>query len=138
MEAYEAVNAGRIRKRRRRTIARESSLLELLREFESLSKDLQIQHLHSHLLNLGTNASKKLDATYFDHLPVLTEINEVSEPTICIPDKSFLDDSVPDLEVIPVMTEIPSFIGQNYENRDSKRVCTRSKSARLSTISYCL
>ena len=105
MEAYEAVNAGRIRKRRRRTIARESSLLELLREFESLSKDLQIQHLHSHLLNL---------------------------------DKSFLDDSVPDLEVIAVMTEIPSFIGQNYENRDSKRVCTRSKSARLSTISYCL
>ena len=44
---------------------------------------------------------------------------------------SFLDNtcsSIPDLETIPCpeITELPSFLGQNYESRDCTRV-TRSK-----------
>ena len=137
VETFDAVTAGRITKRRRRTRAREFSLSELLTAFENHNEELQIQNLHFHLLELGTNASPKLDATYFDHVPPLTELNELSEPVTFLSEKSFLDDSLPDLEPIPIMTEIPSFIGQEYENRDCNRVCTRSRSARFTPISDC-
>ena len=57
--------------------------------------------------------------------PPLTEIEtEQTEPTNF---SSFLDEtvcSVPDLEEIPNpdSTDYPSFLGQNYENRDRTRV----------------
>ena len=71
------------------------------------------------------------------HVPPLTKLNEQPEPVTFLSEKSFLDDSIPELEPIPTMTEIPSFIGQEYENRDCNRVRTRSKSARFTPISYC-
>ena len=48
---------------------------------------------------------------------------EQTEPPICINFSSFLDEavcSVPDLEELPNpdSTDLPSFLGQNYENRD--------------------
>ena len=47
--------------------------------------------------------------------------------TVCINFSSFLDEticSVPDIEELPNpdLTEVPSFLGQNYENRDYARV----------------
>ena len=54
VETFDAVTAGRIKKRRRRTRARELSLLELLTAFENHKGELQIQNLHFHLLELGT------------------------------------------------------------------------------------
>ena len=59
------------------------------------------------------------------------------DPPICINFSSFLDESicsVPDLEELPNpdMTEIPSFLGQNYETRDCGRVL-RSHKKSMST-----
>ena len=56
----------------------------------------------------------KLDAAYFDCLPPLEEISDISEPIIS--EKSFLDYSasdisdIPDLEEMPDMTEPLSII----------------------------
>ena len=74
---------------------------------------------------------KNLSPEYFDCLPPLTEIEltetEQTEPPICINFSSFLDEtvcSVPDLEELPNpdSTDLPSFLGQNYQNRDCARV----------------
>ena len=48
-----------------------------------------------------------------------------------ISEKSFLDDtdSIPDLELVPEMTEIPSFLGTEYQARHCSRV-TRSENVR--------
>ena len=52
---------------------------------------------------------------------------EQTEPPICINFSSFFDEvvcSVPDLEELPNpdSTDLPSFLGQNYENRDCARL----------------
>ena len=68
-------------------------------------------------------------------MPALTEIEiqaEQNDPPICINFSSFLDESicsVPDLEELPNpdMTEIPSFLGQNYQTRDCGRVLRSQK-----------
>ena len=79
----------------------------------------------------GTNASDKLDAAYFDCLPPLEEISDISEPIIS--EKSFLDYSasdisdIPDLEEMPDMTELPSFLGTNYESRQNPRALRSSR-----------
>ena len=70
-------------------------------------------------------------------MPPLTEIESEMEVTVlpvAFTETSFLDNtlsSIPDLEHIPCpeMTEIPSFLGQNYQSRDCSRV-TRSKTNR--------
>ena len=88
------------------------------------------------MLSCGTVCSKHLDPTFFDCLPPLTELEsvmEITEPP-AFTETSFLDNtlsSIPDLEHIPCpeMTEIPSFLGQNYQSRDCSRV-TRSKTNR--------
>ena len=76
-------------------------------------------------------------------MPALTEIEieaEQNDPPICINFSSFLDESicsVPDLEELPNpdMTEIPSFLGQNYQTRDCGRVLRSQKNhVRLSSI----
>ena len=65
VETFDAITAGRIIKRRRRTRAREFSLLELLTAFENHKEELQIQNLHFHLLELGTDASPKVRCYLF-------------------------------------------------------------------------
>ena len=74
-------------------------------------------------------------------MPALTEIEaEQNDPPICINFSSFLDESicsVSDLEELPNpdMTEIPSFLGQNYQIRDCGRVLRSQKIyVRLSSI----
>ena len=76
-------------------------------------------------------------------LPALTEIEieaKQKDPLICINFSSFLDESicsVPDLDELPNpdMTEIPSFLGQNYQTRDCGRVLrSQKKYVRLSSI----
>jgi len=67
-------------------------------------------------------------------LPLIKEI--VVEPEIS--EKSFLENScffdesidVPPLEIIPDMTELPSFLGKDFEDRQCARI-TRSNSIRL-------
>ena len=69
-------------------------------------------------------------------MPPLTEIESGMEVTVlpvAFTETSVLDklstlSSIPDLEHIPCpeMTELPSFLGQNYETRD----CCRSKAKR--------
>ena len=81
---------------------------------------------------------KTLSPEYFNCLPPLTEIEtEQTEPPTCINFSSFLDEtvcSVPDLEEIPNpdSTDYPSFLGQNYENRD----CTRVLRSNVSKSSF--
>ena len=93
-----------------------------------------------YLLEIGTLTKASLSPEYFDCFPALTEIEieaEQNDPPICINFSSFLDESicsVPDLEELPNpdMTEIPSFLGQNYETRDCGRVL-RSHKKSMST-----
>ena len=79
-----------------------------------------------------------LSPEYWNCLPPLTEIEtEQTEPPTCINFSSFLDEtvcSVPDLEEIPNpdSTDYPSFLGQNYENRD----CTRVLRSNVSKSSF--
>ena len=90
------------------------------------------------MLEIGTLTKKNLSPEYFNCLPPLTEIEtEQTVPPICINFSSFLDDtvcSVPDLEEIPNpdSTDYPSFLGQNYENRD----CTRVLRSNVSKSSF--
>lgn len=74
---------------------------------------------------------------YFDCLPPLTEIEtetEQTDPTVCIEFGSFLDEticSVPELEELPCpdLTEVPSFLGQNYASRDCPRVLRSNRNS---------
>ena len=70
-------------------------------------------------------------------MPLMEEI--VFEPEISR--KSFLENSgffdesidVPPLEIIPDMTELPSFLGKDFEDRQCARI-TRSNSIRYNPI----
>ena len=82
------------------------------------------------LNEIGTLTKKYLSPEYFDLLPPLTKLEletEQNDPTVCISFSSILDEtncSVPDLEELPNpdLTEVPSFLGQNYQARDCARV----------------
>ena len=72
-----------------------------------------------------------LSPEFFDCLPPLCELP--SEAEQC--DSTLrIDCSVPDMEEIPNhdSTELPSFLGQNYENRDCTRVLRSSVNLRSS------
>ena len=125
VESFEALNKGRLRKIRRKTLARESDLNEILSKFEGLPEAKKIDTLKYHILSCGTVCSDKLDPSFFDLLPPLEEISDIEfriEPIIA--EKSFLDDtdSIPDLEQVPEMSEIPSFLGTEYQARQCGRV----------------
>ena len=115
-------------------------------EFEGLTQAQKIGRLKFHLLEIGTMTKDHLSPEFFDCLPPLTELETETEengPSICINFNSFLDEtisSVPDLEEIPNLdsTEIPSFLGQNYENRDCTRVLRSNNHLRSSAHPYSL
>ena len=121
--------------RLRKTILRETDIYDILTMYEGLSQTTKIAHLQFNLLEIGTLNNASLSPEYFDCLPALTEIEiqaEQNDPPICINFSSFLDESicsVPDLEELPNpdMTEIPSFLGQNYQTRDCGRVLRSHK-----------
>ena len=81
-------------------------------------------------------------------MPPLTEIEleiEQNDPHKSIDLSSFLDEtscSVPDLEEIPNpdMTNVPSFLGQNYKSRNCTRVLRPHKNSsayhHIYTFSY--
>ena len=129
---------GRLNSKHRQTILRENNIFDILKKFESLAQSEKIASLQFHLLEIGTLTKKTLSPEYFNCLPPLTEIEtEQTEPSICINVSSFLDEtvcSVPDLEEIPNpdSTDYPSFLGQNYENRD----CTRVLRSNVSKSSF--
>ena len=114
--------------------------------FESLSQTEKLAQLQFHLLSIGTLHKDTLSSEYFDCLPPLTEIEtEQNDPSICIDFNSFLDEtscSVPDLEELPNpdLTNCPSFLGQNYENRDCPRVLRSHKNSQSTyhPFSMCL
>ena len=92
------------------------------------------------VLGVGTLTKDNLSPEYFEVLAPLTEIateTELSVSPICINPSLFLDEthcSVPDLEEIPNpdSTNVPSFLGQNYENRDCIRVLRSNRKLRSS------
>ena len=121
---------GRLRKIRRKTLARESDLTEILRKFEELPEAKKVDTLKYHI-SCGTVCSDKLDPSFFDLLPPLEEISNIeSDIEPILSEKSFLDDtdSIPDLEQVPEMTEIPSFLGTEYQARQCGRVLRSVKS----------
>ena len=128
IEATDGLEKGRLNSKRIQTILRENNIFDILKKFESLTQSEKIASLQFHLLEIGTLTKKTLSPEYFNCLPPLTEIEtEQTEPPICINFSSFLDEtvcSVPDLEELPNpdSTDLPSFLGQNYENRDCTRV----------------
>ena len=132
-----ALNHGRMKTIRRQTLANQDSLLNSLQKFEKLSELQKIQNLHYHVLDCGTYTSDVCTPEYFAVLPLMEEI--VVEPEIS--EKSFLENSgfadesidVPPLEIIPDITELPSFLGKDFENRQCARI-TRSKSIRYNPI----
>ena len=83
--------------------------------------------LKFHLLEVGTLPKDNLSPEYFEVLAPLIEIateTELSVSPVCINPSSFLDEthcSVPEIPD-PDSTNFPSFLGQNYENRDCTRV----------------
>ena len=119
---------------------REKNIAQILTDFESLTQAEKIGRLHFHLLEIGTMTRDTLSPEFFDCLPPLSELPSEAEQcdsTLRIDPSSFLDEtycSVPDLEEIPNpdSTEIPSFLGQNYENRDCTRVLRSSVNLRSS------
>ena len=138
VEATDGLKHGELNSKRRETILRENNIFDILKKFESLAQSEKIASLQFHLLEIGTLTKKTLSPEYFNCLPPLTEIEtEQTEPSICINVSSFLDEtvcSVPDLEEIPNpdSTDYPSFLGQNYENRD----CTRVLRSNVSKSSF--
>ena len=82
------------------------------------------------------NTSDVCTPEYFDVLPLMEDI--VVEPEIW--EKSFRkivqkneSIDVPPLEIIPDMTELPSFLGKDFEYRQCARI-TRSNSIRYNPI----
>ena len=113
-------------------------------DFEKLNASNKMQSLQFHVLSCGTYTSDVCDPQYFDVLPVLDELEtekSVLEPSIIV-EKSFLDhssivdeslDTPPPLEIIPNVSDIPSFLGSDFGDRQCGRI-TRSKSSRYNPI----
>ena len=142
VENFEGLNHGRLRKIRRRTQVRQNSLYEKLSDFESLPESQQIETMQHHVLSCGTNASEKLDAAYFDCLPALEEISDIRQESI-ISEKSYIDDSyadisnIPDLEVIPEVSNLPSLLGLDYASRDCTHIFRSRTRHSINESSYC-
>ena len=140
VEETDGLEKGRLNSKRRQTILREKNIAQILTEFEGLTQAQKIDGLQFHLLKIGTLTKDNLSSEYFEVLAPLTEIStetELSVSPICIDPSSFLDEtlcSVPDLEEIldPDSTNFPSFLGQNYENRDYTRVLRSNRKLRSS------
>lgn len=130
VQSTDGSGKGRMNSKRRKTILRESNIFDIPTKYEALSQSEKIANLQYHLLEIGTLTKKTLSPEYFDCLPPLTELEletEQNDPTLCISFSSFLDEtncSVPDLEELPNpdSTDVPSFLGQNYQARDCARV----------------
>ena len=88
-----------------------------------------------------TNASEKLDAAY-DCFPALEEISDIRQESI-ISEKSYIDDSyadisdIPDLEVIPEVSNLPSLLGLDYASRDCTRILRSRTRHSINESSYC-
>ena len=132
------LNHGRMRTIRRQTLVHQDSLLNSLKEFEKLSESDKIQNLHYHVLDCGTYTSESCDPQFFSVLPLMEEIDiepELSEKPF-LENSSFIDNSidVPPLEdILPNMTELPSFLGKEFGDRQCGRI-TRSNSVRYNPI----
>ena len=137
VQSTDGLENGRMNSKRRQTLLRESNIYDILVNFESLSQSEKLTHLNFHLLQIGTLTKDTLSPEYFDCLPPLTEIEleiEQNDPHKSIDFSSFLDEtscSVPDLEELPNpdMTNVPSFLGQNYESRNCTRVLRSHKNS---------
>ena len=137
VEETDGLEKGRLNLKRRRTLLREKNILQVLTQFESLTQTQKLSQLQYHLLEVGTLTKDTLSPEYFDCLPPLTEIEtetEQTDPTVCIEFGSFLDEticSVPELEELPCpdLTEVPSFLGQNYASRDCPRVLRSNRNS---------
>ena len=93
--------------------------------FKKLNASSKIQSLQFQVLSCGTYPSDVCDPQYFDVLPVLDEIETEKsflEPSIIV-EKSYLDhssivdeslDTPPPLEIIPNVSELPSFLGTDF------------------------
>ena len=95
VESFDALNFGRLRKKRRQTLLRQDNLFDLLVEFEGKSDERKVLDLKYRLLACGTVCSNKIDPSFFDCLPPLTELE--SEMDITAPpaftETSFLDNT---------------------------------------------
>ena len=72
MESFDALNFGRLRKKRRKPLQRQDNLKDILVEFEEKSDERKVADLTYHLLACGTVCSGKIDPSFFDCLPPLT------------------------------------------------------------------
>ena len=100
-------------------------------DFDILTDLEQVESLNHHLLNCGTVCSDKLSPNYVDCLPPLPSLTDIEpQESPIIDEKSYLDDtcgSIPELECIPQMTELPTFLGHEYESRECTRVLRSNK-----------
>ena len=136
-QATDGLENGRMNSKRRETILRQTDISK----YQALTQSEKIATLQYHLLEIGTLTKNSLSPEYFDCLPPLTELEletEQNDPTVCISFSSFLDEtncSVPDLEELPNpdLTDVPSFLGQNYQARDCARVL---RSHQKSSLTY--
>ena len=95
-------------------------------------------------MDCGTYTSDVCSPKYFEVLPMLDqlEIEPLSETLKVtenlISEESFLDSStnIPPLESVPEVSELPSFLGADFGNREGQKShrITRSKSARFNPI----
>ena len=113
---------------RRQTLANQDNVLNSLQKFEKFSRSEKIQNLHNHILDCGTYTSDVCTPEYFAVLNIFC-IKYFLE------NSGFVDESidVPQLEIIPDITKLPSFLGKDFENRQCARI-TRSKSIRYNPI----
>ena len=133
-----ALNHDRMRAIRRQTLVHQDSLLNSLKEFEKFSDSDKIQNLHYHVLDCGTYTSEFCDPQFFSVLLLLEEIDmepELSEKPFS-ENSSFIDNSIdipPVKDILPNMTELPTFLGKEFDDRQCGRI-TRSNSVRYNPI----
>lgn len=142
--ASAALKYGRMRNIRRDTLIHQDSLSKSLTDFERLSEHNKIKNLKYHILDCGTYTSDVCCPKYFEVLPMLDqlEIEPLSETLKTtenlISEESFLDSStsIPPLESVPEVSELPSFLGTDFGTREGQKSgrMTRSKSARFNPI----
>ena len=125
VQTFEATEMNRIRKKKRQTLSRESNLNQIIKDFDCKNMVEKVESLNYFLLDIGTYTSSKLDPTYFDLLPPLTDIELNPDQQPIFTENSFLDQSsisdIPDLEELPDQSEVPSFLYYPPAQRD----CTR-------------
>ena len=65
VESFDALNFGRLRKKRRKTLQRQDNLKDILVEFEEKSDERKVADLTYHLLACGIVCSDKIDPSFF-------------------------------------------------------------------------